>query len=169
MITSEMFISPHYAWHFQGSKLEDDIVIELLDELSKKIPHTSYETFCYHLNRVDYNEATKELDRFSKNYTKALRYFLQEWMNNCDRTRTRAELEDALRKAKLGGLISIVDNHFAKGELIIYHSLYTYWYNCESFGLNSTGLFYSMTYCHRIFMNIGNWCLELFRFLFLST
>ena len=87
---------------------------DLLDELARRIPYDNYEAFCYHLHNIDYNEAHQVLDQFRGDYRRALTKILQKWLAEKDRTRT--ELEDVLRAAKLGGLTHIVESHFQKGE-----------------------------------------------------
>ena len=85
-----------------------------MDELARGIPYDNYETFCYHLHNIDYNEAHQVLDQFRGDYRRALTKILQKWLAEKDRTRT--ELEDVLRAAKLGGLTHIVESYFKKGE-----------------------------------------------------
>ena len=87
----------------------------LFDELSKEFPTGKYTTFCNKMG-FSYNEAQSVLTRFKEDYNKALRDLLSQWDLKMKGV-TREQLEDALDRADVGGLCSIVDTHYEKGNI----------------------------------------------------
>lgn len=87
----------------------------LFDELSEKLPAAKYSAFCNQMG-VGYNEAKRMLTRCKEDHNKALRYLLSQW----DQRRkgvTRKVLEYALVGGQVGGLCSIVREHYEKGKI----------------------------------------------------
>eukprot|EP00057_Strongylocentrotus_purpuratus_P011143 XP_011665617.1 PREDICTED: uncharacterized protein LOC100893826 [Strongylocentrotus purpuratus] len=86
----------------------------LFDELSKEFPTGKYTTFCNNMG-FGYNEAQSVLTRFKEDYNKALRDLLSQWDLKMKGV-TREQLEDALDRADVGGLCSIVETHYKKAS-----------------------------------------------------
>ena len=63
-----------------------------------------------------YNEARIMLSKSKEDYNKALRDLLYQWDLKMKGV-TRKQLEDALDGADVGGLCSIVDSHYEKGNI----------------------------------------------------
>ena len=88
----------------------------LFDELSKEFPTVNYTTFCNKMG-VSYNEAKSMLTRCMGDYNVALRDLLSQWDLKMKGV-TREQLEDALDKAGVGGLCSIVS--VTRDQVLLY-------------------------------------------------